>query len=336
MGLNRQPDKARIKSDSEIASRSCLWWAVYSLEKYLALSNGRPSAIDDELVSTHLPAAVSTGSHIDIQTLNIAHRHAQIQSQITRQLLSFKALSMSAKDRIDSIAYFQDQLQQLLRDMPPELKIGTLARPNYSTCRLVNTLYIHFSVYGSLMAINTHFFYPWMTSNMHGDDYNDMIERQIASSSSIVAEAARKLILTLQLVDTNVTTPSWLALHFPICAAINLFIYVLKYPTLSTTSADLSLLDVCVGHFGYIEYLTAARVSFSLTREAAEIASKVVKASKAKEFESRSKATHVSPGRLGSEFPQQSLDIECLGLENLDQQFLALNDVCYIRAFDVT
>ena len=65
--------------------------------------------------------------------------------------------------------------------------------------------------------------------------------------------------------------------YYPMLAIISLFIHVLKYPTLPWAHSDLAFLDIGVGHFGQVQYLTSSLVSFSFPREAAGIADKVVK-----------------------------------------------------------
>ncbi|KIX06975.1 uncharacterized protein Z518_04951 [Rhinocladiella mackenziei CBS 650.93] len=330
-GLHRQPDHAWGISPDESLKRNWLWWAIYALEKHLALCGSRPSVIDDDNVSAHVPTTLPSGSNIHLESLSIGIRYSKIHSQISRRLLSFKALSMSANELISCVNHFHDQLKQLLEEMPAEFKIGTLARPPHPTRRLIQIMYLHFSIYGSLMAVHAHLFYPWMTSRFAAEGYNAAVETQIASSSSTVAEAARKIILALRLIHTNVTTPSWLAFYYPIYAVINLFIYILKYPTLSTATADLGLLDVCAGHFGYIEFLTSSQVSISLPREAANVASKVVKAAKAKEPDPTSVESTAHCERQGHDAHMPALDIGPLHFDNPEPDPAALSDVCHFH-----
>lgn len=60
-------------------------------------------------------------------------------------------------------------------------------------------------------------------------------------------------------------------------AVINLFIYILKYPTHSTVHSDLALLDIVAGHFGRVHLLTSSQVSFTFPREVAGVASEAVR-----------------------------------------------------------
>ena len=48
-----------------------------------------------------------------------------------------------------------------------------------------------------------------------------------------------------------------LVLYFPLVSVINLFIYILKYPSLPTTQSDIALIEVAAGHFSRLEYASA-------------------------------------------------------------------------------
>jgi hypothetical protein len=66
-----------------------------------------------------------------------------------------------------------------------------------------------------------------------------------------------------------------LALFTPLVGLVNLFIYVLKYPTLPTTHSDIALMDVAVGHFGRLEF-ASSDLAFPFTRDVASLARDLV------------------------------------------------------------
>jgi hypothetical protein len=242
--------------------------------------------IDDDTVGLQIPNAIPRGSDVDLDCLILTIRHAQISSQITREIMSVKATELPTEQLERTVNRLHNQLKSLLEELPSNLKIGTLARPSpkaHLVPRLIHILYLHFSIYGSFMALHSLFFYPWVSSRFLRQDLNTTLESQIAFSSSTVAEAARKILLAVRMLTTNVTTPRWLALSYPIYAHLNLFVYILRYPTLPTTSADLGLLDVCAGHFGYIDFITSSEISISLPRESVNLAARIVKAARSKE-----------------------------------------------------
>jgi hypothetical protein len=67
-----------------------------------------------------------------------------------------------------------------------------------------------------------------------------------------------------------------LALFTPLVGLINLFIYVLKYPTLPTANSDIALIDVAVGHFGRLEF-ASSDLAFPFTRDVASLARDLVR-----------------------------------------------------------
>ena len=61
---------------------------------------------------------------------------------------------------------------------------------------------------------------------------------------------------------------------------INLFLYILKYPTLPSAVSDVAVLDIAVGHFGHLEVVTVAEISYPFPREVAALTYKTVKNAK--------------------------------------------------------
>ena len=61
---------------------------------------------------------------------------------------------------------------------------------------------------------------------------------------------------------------------------VNLFLYILKHPSLSTTASDIAILDIVVGHFGHLEVATCSELSYPFAREVAAIAYKTVRKAK--------------------------------------------------------
>lgn len=175
---------------------------------------------------------------------------------------------------------FDQQIQDIIRDLPPRFQIGTLTKLSTEIQRMPHrhqSLYLHFSIYGSLLAVHSQFFYPWLYSKLLEHDRDSVVAMQVEASSNIVVEAARKILVALRALTTDTPTPTWMAFYYPIYAHLSLLIHVLRHPTLPTTRADLGLLDVCAGHFGYIEFITTSGVSISLPRESVNLAAKVVK-----------------------------------------------------------
>jgi len=58
---------------------------------------------------------------------------------------------------------------------------------------------------------------------------------------------------------------------FPLIALINLFIYVLQYPTLPSVEEDIGLMYMVAGHFSYLEF-AFTEMTFPFTRDVANLA----------------------------------------------------------------
>jgi hypothetical protein len=93
-----------------------------------------------------------------------------------------------------------------------------------------------------------------------------------------VAEASRQIILAVQGLEITSAMPLWLTFFFPLVGLINLFVYILKNPHAPSAASDLSLLDVVVGHFGYLQFISSSQHVFPFPREIAAYARHVVEA----------------------------------------------------------
>lgn len=306
--LHRQPPESQGLQECDILNRGWLWWTVYCLEKQIAFRSGRPSAIVDDDITTQIPTTAAPGSSCDVELFTFIIKNAQISSQVSRRLMSVMAFQQPTNDIIKTVADLHKQLQRLLDSLPSGLKVDTPVRgPQYFQMRprLVYTLYLHFAIYGSLIAIHVLFFYPWMPAPFCSETTTSAFRTQVARSSSTIANAARKIILIVRAITIDAASPAWLAIYYPMYAHRHLFVYILKSPTLASARSDVVLLDICAGHFGNTEFVTSSEVSFILPRDSATIASKAVKAAKVKEPEIGTRASMAKAGcHLGMEITQ--------------------------------
>jgi hypothetical protein len=68
-----------------------------------------------------------------------------------------------------------------------------------------------------------------------------------------------------------------LTFYFPLVGLINMFVCVLKNPLSPSTTSNLALMDIVVGHFGYVEFLSSSKLDLSFPREVASYARNLVK-----------------------------------------------------------
>ncbi|KAF7941637.1 uncharacterized protein EAE97_006474 [Botrytis byssoidea] len=116
-------------------------------------------------------------------------------------------------------------------------------------------------------------------SSLFGSGQSSALRSRISISSHAVVNAARAIILDTDAIQVDASTPIWLAFYFPLVSAINIFIYILKYPALPTTSSDVALLDICTGHFSRLE-LASPDTALPFIREIARLARSTVESVK--------------------------------------------------------
>ena len=58
-----------------------------------------------------------------------------------------------------------------------------------------------------------------------------------------------------------------LTFYYPLIGLVNLIVYVLKNPHSPSVVADVSLMDIVVGHFGYLEFISSSVLVFPFPRE---------------------------------------------------------------------
>ena len=71
-----------------------------------------------------------------------------------------------------------------------------------------------------------------------------------------------------------------LALNLPMIGLVNLLVHVLQFPSLPSAQSDVALMDVVVGHFGHLEYVTSSELAFPFAREVASLARMTVQKAK--------------------------------------------------------
>lgn len=89
-----------------------------------------------------------------------------------------------------------------------------------------------------------------------------------------------------------------------------MFVCVLKNPLSPSTTPNLALMDIVVGHFGYVEFLSSSKLDLSFPREVASYARNLVK--KAKEENDNTVSTSQSlnvQSSLSAQDPISTADV---------------------------
>ncbi|KIW98761.1 uncharacterized protein Z519_00424 [Cladophialophora bantiana CBS 173.52] len=283
-GLHRRPAKAWNLAAHDELHYSWLVWAIYCCEKHIAHRSGRPSAIDDDEISCQIPSESCPGSTLDVEAFMYLIQHSQISSQVSKRLMSVKAFQQPPNTLLETVAQLDHQLREWRDSLPaklrPDDRLRSLQVPG--DARYFPTILMHYAYYGSLMAIHTIFAYPWVYSTIFGNDRGIVTQDQVIFSSNTVAEAARNIIIIARGLEINgASNPMVPTFYYQMIRLINLFIHILKFPSLPSARSDVALLDVAAGYFGHIEFITAEELSFPFARDVASVARQTVnKASK--------------------------------------------------------
>ena len=169
-------------------------------------------AIDDDDISCQIPVSICPGSTIDIQAFTAVIRHARISSRISKTLLSVKAFQQPPNTLLETALELHQHLQHWRSSLPAAMQPGdhvrTLQVSPYT--KLLPSILIHYSYYGSLMAIHTIFAYPCISATLFGHDCGgSKIQNQIKSSSKTIAGAAANIILIARSLEINSASTLW-------------------------------------------------------------------------------------------------------------------------------
>ncbi|KAH7126494.1 fungal-specific transcription factor domain-containing protein [Dactylonectria estremocensis] len=277
-GLHLAPPPSLPESCEEALARQSLWWTLYSYEKHLAYRSGRPSAIDDDYISCPIPTTLKRGSTVSLEFVSKTIAIAQISSAVAKRLHTAKAMKQPPETLLETVQDLDNQLKLWRECLGPLFR----ARAPFKThglppgTQVYHILYLHCTYYALVIAVHGVFCYPWNRPDLQAST-DPEIHTQIRRSTEAVADASRQIILAAQRLEITATVPVWMTFYFPLVGLINMFICVLKNPLGSSTASDLSLMDIIVGHFGYLEFISSSEMEFPFPREIASYARNLVK-----------------------------------------------------------
>ena len=103
------------------------------------------------------------------------------------------------------------QLREWRQSLPVALRPADklMAFQTPSNTRSFATTHTHYAYYGTLMAIHTMIAYPWIRSTVFDYDRNHVAHDQIISSSNIVADAARNIIIIARSLGIDGASIQW-------------------------------------------------------------------------------------------------------------------------------
>ncbi|KAK1515053.1 uncharacterized protein CCOS01_13246 [Colletotrichum costaricense] len=135
IGLNCAPPPEWSLSDVEKRERSRVFWAVYCLDKSIALRCGRPAVICDEEISCTFPRGIDlarpgsatnvteTGEgELDVDFFRYFTKLARIGGDISRSLYSASALFMPISRLVPALNRLLQDLESWLKSIPIKVR----------------------------------------------------------------------------------------------------------------------------------------------------------------------------------------------------------------------
>ncbi|CAG9988756.1 unnamed protein product [Clonostachys byssicola] len=321
-GLHMRGSQSSKDHHTDTLSRQCLWWIIYAYEKHLAYRSGIPSAIDDDSMTCLVPTELRRGSGTTMEFVKQTICIARLSSSITKRLSAVKAMRDSPDVLLTTVHDLDHKLKMWREGLDPTFQRQPPFRTHSlpQSTQVAHMLYLHYTYHALLIAVHGVFCYPWNRPDLQNNEKPE-IKAQVQRSTEVVAESSRQIIIAVQHVEITAALPVWLTFYFPLVGLINMFVCVLKNPLSPSTPSNLALMDIVVGHFGYVEFLSSSKLDLSFPREVASYARNLVK--KVKEENGHTTSTSQSlnvQSSLSAQDPIATADMSAfdpvLGLED--------------------
>ncbi|KAK5044365.1 hypothetical protein LTR84_011315 [Exophiala bonariae] len=258
-GFHRQPAAAWHVTESALQTR----W-------------GRPLSIDDNVITCHLPSKTVDGSMVDLDLFVPWIKHAQVSGHITKQITALKASTPTLDEVVRTIAHLERGLREWHDSLPSVLRIETDYSDIPQGLDPTYVFYMQYAFLGGLITIHSLLAHPWNAPAIQMQPGEvPKFGDHTAQSMTIIVDASRQIIRILQHVTIDVCSPRWLVFITPLTAFMNLFFYIIQYPTLVTVKPDLDCMYQVCGHFNYLEYMSPG-IKFSFPRRVTNLARLVV------------------------------------------------------------
>ncbi|KAL2061084.1 hypothetical protein VTL71DRAFT_9136 [Oculimacula yallundae] len=269
-GLQLMPATYTNLSEPEDISRKYLWWIIYVYDKTTALITARPSMIFDKDTSVGLPTLARPDTSTDLSLFVNTIKLAQIVSAIVRKLVSPSARRKSYNKVVHLITTLDSDLRLWQAESRIEDEDHPFSGSQLNQFRVRSTMRLELKLcfYCALCALYGTSRRPWEIVPSQEAEYLALVKERWPN----VAEASRSLITLCQLPQINATTPTRLAIYYPLVAVINLFIYVLERPAAPSATADINLIDIMTGNFARLDHATNGHLNITFPRELADFA----------------------------------------------------------------
>ncbi|KAJ6097013.1 hypothetical protein N7486_007759 [Penicillium sp. IBT 16267x] len=271
-GLHKAPCKGWNLSSREVAERDRTFGVLYWLDKTIALRSGRPQLIDDSEISCKIvtdPEGVTTDRSVREVEMSEQERifvhnvqFAVICSQIKRQIYSALSLARHPRELFPIIQTLERELNEWYRSTPIAYRIAHPVpvssfsmREEFRQALAFQFMYQHarISIHGRIMK-------------SYHLDREDLVQplgslstdrESVENSIHACVDAARSVVLLTRYIDMDNYTPSWVLFYYPFTALTYLFMHVVGEPLGLSAHDDMALIDVVIGLFARLEFVSS-------------------------------------------------------------------------------
>lgn len=165
--------------------------------------------MDDDSITCPLPDETGSGSGNQIVYFNLLIRLTQILSAVLKFLSRLETRGMDPDKLFRRVHHLNAQLRTWSESAPPACRLEPLQKsslPPGVSGDLV--LYIRYTYYGVVIALNSCFTYPWLMERVNRDG-DSRFQKQIDESTVLVAEMSRWIIKDTKHIDIDFTSPVW-------------------------------------------------------------------------------------------------------------------------------
>ncbi|KAJ9494771.1 hypothetical protein H2202_009672 [Exophiala xenobiotica] len=272
-GLHVQPAPSWNLPEEEKSLRQCVFWAIYCLDKQVAVRSGRPSLIDDEDINCPLPTSERSDGSVNARYTQACIKINHLSSVTRKMLFKASAWRQAPRHLVNNVTTLQMKLEELRASLKLQCQIDlpmNITKPP-AGLNMQQALSIQFLYYNLVWDIHTTLAHPWFRG-VTGLDRHPDFQVQISQSCAIVAETSRATILDSRFIQLDANCPMPVAYYSPLYAVVNVFINILCDPSGAAAQSDLRLMDVASGYFARLEYTTDSQWSVPLVKDTATIA----------------------------------------------------------------
>lgn len=127
-----------------------------------------------------------------------------------KKLSKVKLGKKDSEALLKSVEHLEGRIEAWYQSLPPGLlpKLPVKKADLPEGIKVEHALYLHFAYNGSLIAIHSIFGYPWNSTRLW-TDANANLGHKMESSTEVVVQASRNLILATRDINIDAAAPAW-------------------------------------------------------------------------------------------------------------------------------